>query len=306
MNLNQLEYISRVAELGSFSKAAAHFGVSQPTLSNAIAQFEQEVGGAVFRRTTREVALTSFGERILPYIEQMISSKKDLSVAIDEFMNPERSVLRIGLSTMINFSLLKTLLDPYTRTNTDTEVIYKECGKAELISRLDDENIDFAFSLKNTYNKLYRSMPLYEEGLYYVESSGNMPKRRDKLSVDLDDIAEDTFALGPELCGLANFTRELFRKNGVPFKEYKGRAESYRILEQWADLGIGSVLLPKSKITNENTRALPLYDSSRKQVMLGYEVLWNKSSEKYPFIKDFVRYLRSIVPELLHGIANEV
>ena len=44
MNLTQLRYFVRVAEMGSFSKAAAEFGITQPTATKAVAAMEQRLG----------------------------------------------------------------------------------------------------------------------------------------------------------------------------------------------------------------------------------------------------------------------
>lgn len=74
MNLNQLRYAKTVADTGSFTLAAEQCYVTQPTLSNGIAQLEQELGDKIFKRTTRTVSLTPFGEHIMPYIESTLWS----------------------------------------------------------------------------------------------------------------------------------------------------------------------------------------------------------------------------------------
>ena len=61
-----LRYFLAVAELGSFSRAAAKVNVTQPTLSVGIAKLEEQVGARLFERTTRRVSLTPAGSRFLP------------------------------------------------------------------------------------------------------------------------------------------------------------------------------------------------------------------------------------------------
>ncbi|PVV15385.1 MAG: LysR family transcriptional regulator, partial [gamma proteobacterium symbiont of Ctena orbiculata] len=53
MNLKQLQFAAHVAETHSFSRAAELSFATQPTLSNAISQLEDELGGRLFNRTTR-------------------------------------------------------------------------------------------------------------------------------------------------------------------------------------------------------------------------------------------------------------
>ena len=72
MNIRDLTYISAVARLASFSKAAQACHVSQPSLSAQIRKIEADLGGALFVRDRRGVELTTLGEQLLPYIERML------------------------------------------------------------------------------------------------------------------------------------------------------------------------------------------------------------------------------------------
>lgn len=64
MELHQLRYFAKVAELGHFTKAAEACGVSQPSLSQAIAKLEGEVGKPLFERLGRGVRLTDAGVKL--------------------------------------------------------------------------------------------------------------------------------------------------------------------------------------------------------------------------------------------------
>jgi len=303
LNLTQMEYIKAVAELSSFSKAAQVCGVSQPTLSNAVAQFESEAGAPVFKRTTRTVALTSFGEHILSHIKEILDSKEDLSTAIDLFMNPEHKILKIGVSTLIKFQLVKTMIDPYMRSNPHIDFVFKECGREDLLTRLESENLDFIFTLRTEQKQMYRKIPFYKESLYYipreVEPNGSQSQNG---SICVKELGGDTFVMGPEVCGLADATRNVFRNNGVELQEYRGKAQTYGIIEEWAELGIGSAILPKGKLTMLHDRAKELHDNSDEPVRLVYEVVWNKYTERHKHIKDFVFYLNKAVPKLLESM----
>ena len=65
MTLTQLEYIVAVSNYGSFSIAAAHCFVTQPTLSMQIQKLEDELGVLMFDRTKHPIAVTETGEKIL-------------------------------------------------------------------------------------------------------------------------------------------------------------------------------------------------------------------------------------------------
>jgi DNA-binding transcriptional LysR family regulator len=67
-NLNDLAAFVTVAREGSFTRAAAQLGVSQSALSQTVRGLEERLGLRLFTRTTRSVAPTDAGERLLATI----------------------------------------------------------------------------------------------------------------------------------------------------------------------------------------------------------------------------------------------
>ena len=61
MNLSQLYYFRKLAELQHYAKAAKELYITQPSLSNAISSLEQELGVSLFQKTGRNIHLTKYG-----------------------------------------------------------------------------------------------------------------------------------------------------------------------------------------------------------------------------------------------------
>lgn len=70
--LRDIECFALVARHRSFSRAAAALGATQPALSQAVARLERTLGLRLFERTSREVALTPAGARLLPHAEAVL------------------------------------------------------------------------------------------------------------------------------------------------------------------------------------------------------------------------------------------
>ena len=98
--LSALRLFVRVARSGSFSRAARELGIAQPTASRSIALLEQEVGAALFTRTTRALTLTEAGARYLERVEPLLDA---LSEADHELRGTGelRGVLRVGVSSSL-------------------------------------------------------------------------------------------------------------------------------------------------------------------------------------------------------------
>src|SRR6516164_1283553 len=115
MNLQQLRYARAVADCGSFVEAANRCAVTQPTLSNGVAQLEQELGRRLFDRTTRSVQLTEFGQLILPSIVDVLNAQEALLAKARNLTRPERSLVRIGVSPILGVKLVDLIIEPFRR-----------------------------------------------------------------------------------------------------------------------------------------------------------------------------------------------
>ena len=78
MTLQQLNYVIRISETGSFNKAAELLFVTQPSLTNAVKELEKDLGITVFNRTGRGVTLTAEGAHFLPYARQVFGQYQNL------------------------------------------------------------------------------------------------------------------------------------------------------------------------------------------------------------------------------------
>lgn len=74
MHLRQLRYFVAIARQRHFARAAAQCGVSQPTLSAGLSALEADLGHRLVERDRRFVGLTSHGEAILPWAEQILGA----------------------------------------------------------------------------------------------------------------------------------------------------------------------------------------------------------------------------------------
>ena len=72
MTLTQLRYAITVANSSSMNEAARKLYISQPSLSSAIKELEEEIGVELFRRTNRGISVTPEGEEFMGYARQVV------------------------------------------------------------------------------------------------------------------------------------------------------------------------------------------------------------------------------------------
>lgn len=72
MRIQQLEYLERIVEAGSINEAAKRLFLTQPSLSNAIKELENEMGIQIFQRSSGGISLTAEGREFMTYSKQIL------------------------------------------------------------------------------------------------------------------------------------------------------------------------------------------------------------------------------------------
>tara|TARA_R110002049_G_scaffold247690_1_gene422179 strand:- start:16978 stop:17907 length:930 start_codon:yes stop_codon:yes gene_type:complete len=307
MNFNQLRYASATAAKASFTRAAEKCHVTQPTLSNGISQLEEELGGALFDRTTRKVSLTAFGKDVLPLIDAVLQSQGELQARAQAFFDPQHQLLRIGLSPLIDMRLLTHVLEPYRAEFPDVDVFFKECFLDDLDGRLENGQIDLMLRPFLPHEPAARStisIEIYTEELLYLPARSTATTQVDEGAVLLSHIAEDTFILSHDGCGLASATRSLFTEADLPLNEYSGHTMSYHVMQEWADLGIGSTILPGSRISQElRDKTCRIMVAPENPASIRIDAIWMRAAAYPKHIRAFHQHMIERAPSIVKGAA---
>lgn len=96
MTLTQLNYAITVANASSMNEAARSLFISQPSLSAAIKELEEEIGVELFRRTNRGISLTPEGEEFIGYARQV---EEQYRLIESRYISKEKIKKKFGVST---------------------------------------------------------------------------------------------------------------------------------------------------------------------------------------------------------------
>lgn len=120
--LRQLEYFLAVVDEGSFTRAADRLFVTQPGLSQQIATLEKELGGSLFSRLPRAVALTPTGRALLPHARAAVTAAERGNAAARAATGSEGGELRIATVYSVSLGLLPGVLRRWRSENPDVTV----------------------------------------------------------------------------------------------------------------------------------------------------------------------------------------
>jgi LysR family transcriptional regulator, hydrogen peroxide-inducible genes activator len=299
MNLQQLRYVRALAETNSFVRAADQCAVTQPTLSNGVAQLEEELGQRIFDRTTRVVSVTGFGRHILPSLLDVLNAQAALVAAAHAFSHPTRRLIRLGVSPLVDIRLIKLAIEPLLRDRPNIDAVFREMNLSEMYQSLNSGQLEFVVGPVDEQAPRHadgRHLLLYSEPLFFIPKGGAAAAGTNAKTISIKAIATETFVMVPDACGLARVTRSLFRRQRAEPHEYSGEALSYVVLQDWAALGLGAAILPRSKIAQDAAKYPSIVDARGRPAMISYQVLWRQGDlpEIEAFAKDLARNASSL------------
>lgn len=293
-----LRYAQAVARTGSFSAAAREYDVTQPALSNAIRRLEKILGARLFERNTRGARPTVFGATILPRIDAALAALDAITAEARHWRAGEPRPVRIGVSPLISADVVARAHSAVAGLpgRGRGSLVLREADLSELCTALDDDELDLivvpaVLPLTRYRHRVIGSEPvvLVEPGAGDAAGPANSaspadpagpasPTEARAAAARIDDVACRTLLLVPDTCGLTTFTRDLLADRGLPLRAYSGEAASYRVLEDWAGMGLGSALLPRSKVTRVDSSVRPVVDARGAAITIAYEAAWDGAS----------------------------
>ncbi len=138
MDTEHLRTFDFVVREGSFSRAGWEMDVAQPTVSGRIQALEQEVGGALFARRGRSVALTPLGESFLPYVRRTLAVLAEGIEAARQTQDGRRGKLAIGVSESLAGPFLSPCLARFHAAYPEVELAVSSGQGRHVIDLLHD------------------------------------------------------------------------------------------------------------------------------------------------------------------------
>lgn len=136
MDVRQLRHFAAVAQTLHFGRAADELGMTQPPLSQSIMALEREIGGQLFVRTKRSVALTPFGEQWLTHVRTVLNAVNALPKVAKQLRDGTAGHLAISFVSTADYSILPNLVRRYATLFPEVEISLTEATSDVQIAAL--------------------------------------------------------------------------------------------------------------------------------------------------------------------------
>jgi len=198
MNLRDLRYMLAVAEHGHFGRAAEACGISQPTLSVQIRRLEEQLGVALFERTTKTVVPTVACEHLIGHARTAVAAADAILEAARDLRDPLAGRLRIGIIPTLAPYLLPLIYAPLRAALPLLDVEPWEDQTAALLKRLRANELDAALLATEVTEPDLASRPLFAEPFLAALAPEHPLAGRDV--VDEAELAQDILVLADGHC----------------------------------------------------------------------------------------------------------
>ncbi len=193
MEIRNLVSFLQVAATQNFTQSAQILGYSQSNVSMQIQNLENEIGVPLFDRIGHRVSLTQYGEELLPYAQQIVST----AIKIQNFKGTEESLggtLKVGIVESIFEIIFKEIIEKYHMRFPKVKIEITVDGTSELQEALKKGKIDIACLIgepliKSEWNCLYSNTAK----ILIVCNSNEVLSRKKEVSIH--DISGRDFIL---------------------------------------------------------------------------------------------------------------
>jgi DNA-binding transcriptional LysR family regulator len=255
MEMQQIRYFLAAARTLNFTRAAEECNVAQPSLTRAIQQLEEELGGDLFRRERKLSHLTDLGQRMLPFMQQSFDMAQGAKALAGSIKRGEIASLRLGLSHTIDISLLVPYLTELNAAFNGLELKFLRGNGYEIAEKLKQGDVELGIAgpLDESWAR-FDVWPLFTESFSIVVNSKH--RLAEKGTAALEDLALERL-LVRTYCEQADQLDSLMRSRSIT-PAHPHELFSERDLIALLEANVGVALVPRSVAIPETLTRLPI------------------------------------------------
>lgn len=294
--LNALNAFIAVARRRSFAAAARDLGVSTSALSQSVRQLEARLGVALLTRTTRTVALTERGQRLLENagaaVDQALESLKTVSNSPGEVTGR----VRLSVPDVAVPLVLATLLPRFAERHPRVEVeVYVENRFVNIVA----EGLDAGIRLTEAIERDMVQVRLTEPGRFVVAGAPSYLARRGTPDAPNDLLHHDCIGIRASTAG-ARYAWEFERGKKTWRVPVQGpvTTNDARLMRSLAVAGVGLVYLLDAQIEEElRSGSLKLVLERYAASVPGFFLYFPSRAQVSPALRAFVNVAREEASE---------
>ncbi len=292
MEFKQLEAFIAVVEYNSFSEAARHLYLTQPTISAHIRSLETELNSRLIIRTTKKITVTARGYQLYDCAIQMLNMRDHL---VEEFTGTHKKIIDIGVSTIPSSYLLPELLCAFGEEADDVFFHSWQSDSMGAIQRVLDGSVDLSLCGQKTDDESCCFIPFCQDSLVIATPVNERFLTHKSCKPVFRDFLNEPFILRENGSGTRKEI-DMFLEN------QKISASQLNVVARMNDLesikksivnGLGISILSARSVTDlQKTRQILVFPLDEYTRNRNFYIVYNKNRILKPHVKQFIKFVQ--------------
>lgn len=285
MQVRDLAWLLRLAEVGHVTDAAAALGTTQPTLSRAVARMEAELGVPLLVRTAVGVHPTPAGGLVVEAAADLVERYQRLTDSLATLLDPDTGTVRLAFLDSLATSLVPGLLREFHARAPGVRVQLRQEPAHVILADLEAGAVDVAVTSFGV-RAPYAWHPLAEERLVVVVPPRHRLARRAR--VRLAELAGEEQVTTPSGYGHRRLVDDLLAAAGVTLP-ISFESQDLATIEGLVAAGLGVAVVPEPFAGQSGTVGLAVRDAGATRTV---GLAWHGGRPLHPPVQRFLEVVR--------------
>ncbi len=251
MDARQLEIFVKVAELGSFSRAAEALFLTQPTVSEHIRGLEEELGVRLLDRLARGAAPTKAGQLLLGYARRILELHREARQAVDQFQGRMSGELVIAASTIPGEYVLPAFIGRFKEKYPDISISLLIGDTQRVVEWVLEGRAELAVAGAQIDQRALEYRELMPDELVLVVAAAH--PWHGKKTATLEEVRAEPLIVRERGSGSRYALERALAEVGLDLSDFRvvGEMGSTQAIKQGVKAGVGISLISKRAVAEE-------------------------------------------------------
>ena len=297
MDIRRLEIFAKVAELGSFSRAAEALFLTQPTISEHVRALEDELGVQLLDRLGRGATPTRAGQLLLGYAHRMLALSREAHQALERFQGRMSGELIVGGSTIPGEYVLPALIGQFKAKYPDILISLLIGSTRRVSDWLEEGRVEVGVVGARPASRALESKELMADELVVVVPATHAWATRRMAT--LTDLQKEPMIVRERGSGSREALEHALHEAGLSLAGLRvvGEMGSTQAVKQAVRAGIGIALVSKRAVEDEcRAGLLACVKVKDLRVARAFYLATHRDRSRSPLAQAFVDFVESQPP----------
>jgi LysR family carnitine catabolism transcriptional activator len=294
--LEDLETFLAVAETGSFSRAAEHLGLSQPSVTSRVQRLENSVGIPLLQRTTRRVEITGNGARFKATADAALRDLRDLLREFRGEAEARKKRMTLAATPLVAAVALMPIIRRYNESEPGIEIRLHDVRMPQALNELAAGIADMAILVFDDNHPDFRFEPLTVEECVVVTPPNHPLLAKPEATVRA--IAKFRVLLPDSYRSVRDVLELEYEKRRLAFEPIVliNEVSNISTVIGMVAAGMGITFVPRTLISGEQRGSVGMVRSKGFRVERRYGIVTARDKPMAPIARSFARFVRSSIP----------